>query len=230
METIFIVEDDLKLAETLKRYLSRSGYQTFHRDDGEEALDFIKKNNSRLDLILLDIKLPSLDGMNLCEKIREFGIQIPIIMLTNVGSIDTITSTLNTGADDYLTKPFALPEVLARVRAMLRRPSYFESRILKAANITLNLDTREASYRGSVLKLRRREFELLHYLMRNRNLTLSREQMLYNVWSNEDDQPYPNTVDVHIRQIRKKLAKVKQGSEKIIQTVYGFGYRFSTNN
>jgi DNA-binding response OmpR family regulator len=226
MDKILIVEDNQNVASTLERYLSKSGYRAYSRVDGLKAQAFISENAIAIDLIILDIKLPGMNGLELCRHVRKTKIQIPILMLTNVGDVDVIVRALELGADDYLTKPFALPELLARVKALLRRPAYFEARILKAGELEVNLDTRTAKFKRKELGLRRKEFDLLHYLIKNRNQMLSREQILMNVW-NLQTNPYPNSVDVHIKQLRNKILKISPSSKSIIQTIYGFGYKLN---
>lgn len=226
MEKILLVEDNKKIASALTRYLGKLGYHTTHRDDGVAGHEYITEYSMSLDLIILDIKLPGVNGIELCEQIRKAKIQIPILMLTEIGDVETIVHVLDQGADDYLTKPFALPEVYSRIKALLRRPAYFEARIITAGDLEINLDAREARYKGMIINLRRREFDLLSYLAKHKNQMLAREQILLNVWHIKD-RPYQNNVDVHVKQIRNKLKKIAPDAPPIIQTVYGFGYKLT---
>jgi two-component system, OmpR family, alkaline phosphatase synthesis response regulator PhoP len=227
MNTIFVAEDNQPIASSLMRYLSQYEFQIIHRIDGKEAYEFILRQGNKIDLILLDIQLPNMDGVKICTNLRKQKVQIPIMMLTSTNDSMTVAKALNLGADDYLTKPFALPELLARCRALLRRPAFFESRQIKTAGIEIDLDLFTVYYKGEKIRLRKKEFELVHYLFKNRNQLITREQILANVWSNVPN-PYVNTVDVHIAAIRKKLMVVDDQAKSLIQTVHGQGYRVNT--
>lgn len=224
MEKILIVEDNLKLAETLVSYLGRSGYQVYQRHDGKEAYELLLRNTSSFDLVILDVMLPSMSGLEICQKLRAARAQLPIIMLTNIADTHSIVAALNVGADDYLTKPFAMAELLARTQAILRRPARFEGKRITVGGLVVDPNLREAWYKGEAVPLRRREFDLLYYLAKNHNQMVSREQIMLNLWS-EEDEPFPNTIDSHVRQLRNKLAKIDPSARGIIKTVYGFGYK-----
>lgn len=226
METVLLVEDNQRIADNIIRYLGRLDYTVYHRAEAEAALRLVRGQINKFDLLILDIILPRMDGVELCRRLRAARVQLPILMLTNIADTHNIVAALNSGADDYLTKPFALAELAARIQALLRRPARFETRVIKAGVLEINPNTRQVKVAGAPLYLRRREFDLLYYLAKNRNQMLSREQLILNIWS-DDDEPFPNTVDSHIRQIRRRLSAIDPSLRNTVQTVYGFGYRFN---
>ncbi len=225
MATILLIEDDVTLRETLAMNLRAEGYQVLTAGDGMTGLDMVRDEEP--DLILLDLMLPKLDGLSLCRIVRKQS-SIPIIMLTARGTeMDRITG-LETGADDYVVKPFSLGELLARVRANLRRSSTSEMRspatCLTAGDLTLDLIARRATSLIGEIKLTYREFDLLAELMRNQGAVLSRDLILNRVWG-FDYVGDSHTVDVHIRWLREKIEE-DPSSPKRITTVRGVGYRF----
>jgi DNA-binding response OmpR family regulator len=219
---ILLVEDDVALRETLAYNLEKSGYQVSTAADGVKALDVAKEVEP--DLVLLDLMLPELDGLSVCRALRE-QYNIPIIMLTaRTGEVDKIVG-LDAGADDYVTKPFSLGELLARVRAALRRaPSTTVSDKLSSGNLSLDLISRRATLDGVELLLSPKEFSLLAELVRNKGAVLSRDLLLTRVWG-FDYYGDTRTVDVHIRWLREKIEADPSNPERI-QTVRGIGYRF----
>ncbi len=219
---ILLVEDDAALRETLAYNLDKSGYQVFTAADGVKALDVARETEP--DLVLLDLMLPELDGLSVCRALRE-QYNIPIIMLTaRTGEVDKIVG-LDAGADDYVTKPFSLGELLARVRAALRRaPSTTVSDRLNSGNLSLDLISRRATLDGVELLLSPKEFSLLAELVRNKGAVLSRDLLLTRVWG-FDYYGDTRTVDVHIRWLREKIEADPSKPERI-QTVRGIGYRF----
>ncbi len=220
MTEILIVEDHKETYETLIKYLSKCGYRVFHRENGNQALEFIRARPFKINLILLDIILPGKNGLKILEKLRKNQIQIPILMLTTIGDSDNIKTALDQGADDYVTKPFALTELHARIKALLRRPNFFENNEVKKGPFYIHIDRRIAKYQNKNIDLSRKEFDLLTFMLNNSNQTLSRDYILTNVWD-LNNPPSTNTVDVHIKKLRNKIDKSKQ----FIQTIHGFGYR-----
>lgn len=229
MKRILIIEDELTLCEKLAQALRQEGMKVDTAMDGESGL--AKAQEKPPDLLLLDIMLPGLDGISICRILRrnEKTAQIPILMLTARGmEVDKIIG-LETGADDYVVKPFALGELLARVRALLRRTremSHSEPQHLERAGIRLDLLSRRCYRDGKELQLSNKEFNLLVELMRNPNVVLSRGLLLKKVWDYElVGESEVRTVDVHIRRLRIKLEE-NPAKPKCIVTVRGVGYRF----
>jgi DNA-binding response OmpR family regulator len=220
---ILIVEDEATLRETLAYNLTKEGYQVEKSGDGAEALEMARA--VKFDLIVLDILLPNLDGLSFCRMLRKEQ-STPIIMLTaRGGEVDRIMG-LESGADDYIVKPFSLGEFLARVRAVLRRaPSEaLRSDRLESDDLVLDLVARRASVGGREIKLSHREFDLLATLVRNKGAVLSRDLLMEQVWGYDhiaDDR----TVDVHVRWLREKIEADPSNPHRIV-TVRGVGYRF----
>jgi DNA-binding response OmpR family regulator len=226
MSKILIVEDDTVLAETLAENLSHEGHKVSTAEDGESA--YTKITNKPPDLIVLDVMLPTLDGLSLCRMVRRnpSTAHVPIIMLTaRSGEVDKIVG-LESGADDYIVKPFGLGEFLARVRAVLRRaPSHAPNQDeVTSGDLRLDLVGRHAYLDGQEISLSNKEYNLLVELMRNCNVVLSRDLLLSKVWG-ADYIGDPRTVDVHIRWLRKKI-EVDASNPTRIVTVRGIGYRF----
>jgi DNA-binding response OmpR family regulator len=225
MIRILIVEDDADIALSLKYHLERqAGFRVAVAHDGEAGLEAAYREAP--DLVLLDLNLPGIDGLDVCRQLRgnEDTASVPIIMLTaRVEERDTIAG-LEIGADDYITKPFSVKEVAARVRAVLRRAggSGEEPQMQSAGPVDLDEARRTVRVEGAEISLTRKEFDLLAELMRRRGLVLSREKLLERVWG-YNHPGETRTVDVHVRQVRKKL-----GAEaaELIETVVGVGYRF----
>jgi DNA-binding response OmpR family regulator len=218
---ILIVEDEQTLRETLVYNLGQAGYETRAAADGQSALDLARAENP--DLIVLDLMLPMLDGLSVCRILRQES-RVPIIMLTARGlEIDRITG-LETGADDYIVKPFSLGEFLARVKAVLRRtPGEVRDR-LESGDLALDLTARRAWRGDRELRLSPREFDLLAELMRNRGAVLSRDLLLTKLWG-YDFYGDSRTVDVHVRWLREKIEDDPSAPRHIV-TVRGIGYRF----
>ena len=215
---VLVVEDDRDIADVLRRSLGREGYEVRLAADGEAALagaaDFTP------DAVVLDLGLPKLDGLEVARRLRRDG-DVPILMLTARDTVQQRVEGLDSGADDYLVKPFERAELLARVRALLRRRPPRGSAFVVAGELRLNPGTREV-YRGErALDLTAREFELLEHLMRNERLVVSREKLLDEVW---DYHPYAetNTIDVFVSNLRRKLEA--GGEPRVLHTVRGSGY------
>jgi DNA-binding response OmpR family regulator len=222
MSKILIVEDDATVRDTLALNLRAEGYVVSTAEDGEKALTVAREENP--DLIVLDVMLPELDGLTVCRILRRES-QVPIILLTARGTETDKIIGLETGADDYIVKPFSLGEFLARVRAALRRGrTTLDSTDILSDDLRLDLVARRAYLADEELQLAPREFELLATLMRNRGAVLTRELLLARVWG-QDFFGDPRTVDVHIRWLRQKI-EVDPSKPDRIQTVRGVGYRF----
>ncbi|MDO8587263.1 MAG: response regulator transcription factor [Armatimonadota bacterium] len=223
MQRVLIVEDETSLAETLAVNLKAEGYRTMTASDGPSALDLAAAE--RPDLIILDIMLPGMDGLAVCRAIRKSS-EVPIIMLTAKGrEVDKVIG-LEVGADDYVTKPFGMLELIARVRAALRRSAGGAAKqdVMEAGGVTLDRERHSVMIDGSPVDLRPREFGLLAALMENKGKPMSREKLLQRVWG-EDEYIDQNTVDVHVRRLREKIEKDPGKPERIV-TIRGAGYKF----
>jgi DNA-binding response OmpR family regulator len=215
---ILLVEDEKKVANFIKKGLTEEFYTVDAAPDGEEGL--FMAENSEYDLMILDIMLPDINGIELCTKIRSKNIKTPIMMLTAVDATESKVKGLDSGADDYLTKPFVFDEFLARVRSLLRRPS-LAADLLKAADLVLDPVKHEVLRGGRKIDLTWKEFALLEYMMRNRGRILSRTKIFENIWS-YDIETSSNIVDVYVSYLRDKIDK--RHSQKLIHTVRGAGY------
>jgi DNA-binding response OmpR family regulator len=219
---ILIVEDEPTLAQALRYNLEREGYRVTLASQGQEALDTF---HLRLpDLVILDLILPDMDGLEVCRALRRHS-SVPILILTARGEETDRVVGLELGADDYMVKPFSMRELVARVRALLRRAqSSPPDEVLVSSDLRLDLRRREAYRGGMPLPLRPKEFDLLAFFMRHRGRALSREEILTHVWG-VDVAVDTRTVDVHVRWLREKVEKVPSKPTRII-TVRGLGYRF----
>ena len=215
---VLIVEDDVDIADVLRRSLRNEGYEVKTSADGVEALDvaagFVP------DLVVLDLGLPGLDGVEVCRRLRGDG-DVPILMLTARAETEDRVAGLDSGADDYLVKPFERKELLARIRALLRRRPPRGSASLEVGDLCLNPDTREVRHGEREIELTNREFELLEFLMRNERLVVSRERLLDEVWG-YDPMAATNTIDVFISNLRRKLEA--GGESRLLHTKRGAGY------
>ncbi len=220
---ILICDDEPLLVKGMKINFEKEGYEVLTADNGKDAVDLVASES--VDLLLLDLMMPVMDGMEACQKIREFS-DIPIIMLTaKAEDMDKLLG-FESGADDYVTKPFNILELKARVRAMLRRRVQKEKSqmLLSRGNITLNIEERNAYLNGKIIDLTAKEFDVIELLMNHPNRVYSREALLDSVWSN-DYRSEIRTVDVHIRRLREKLEKDPANPEYIM-TKWGVGYYF----
>ncbi|MDP3481475.1 MAG: response regulator transcription factor [Desulfoprunum sp.] len=217
---ILIIDDEPDLLERLKSVLTGEHYTVETAGDGRAGLEKIW--NDTYDLILLDIMLPGMNGLEVLSEIRAAGIRTPVLMLTAKGDIEDKVASLNLGADDYLAKPFSLAELLARVRALIRRGNT-GSPVIEAGDIHLNTVSREVTKDDEPLILTSKEFALLEFLLHNRGRAISRFTLAEHVWGdNFDPFSMSNFIDVHMSNLRKKLKTSEQ--EPIIKTVRGFGY------
>jgi len=222
---ILIVEDEAKIAHSLQKGLRQESYAVDVALTGSEGLSLAM--SEPYDLLVLDIMLPDIDGLEITQQVRKHTPQTPILMLTAKAQLDDIVKGLRHGADDYLTKPFAFEELLARVHALLRRPAGFLPNLLSIDNLTLDTNTFEIKRGDNTIQLSQKEFALLEYLMRNPNKILTKDQIIAHVWDYEADV-LPNTVEVYIGYLRNKIDKpFKKNSKALIQTVRGFGYKIS---
>lgn len=213
-----VVEDERKVAGFLKQGLEEEGYEVDCAYDGEEALERLRARP--YDLVILDLMLPRVDGLEVLRRFRgEMAGGTPVLVLTAKDSVEDVVKGLDSGADDYLTKPFAFEELLARVRALLRRRE--KERELRVEDLVLDLTARKAKRGDKEVELTAKEFALLEYLMRRSGEVLSREEIAEHVWG-QDFDPLTNIVDVYINHLRKKI---DQGApKKLIHTVRGVGY------
>ncbi|HXQ89340.1 MAG TPA: response regulator transcription factor [Solirubrobacterales bacterium] len=219
---VLIVEDDVDIADVLRRSLRNEGYEVKTSADGVEALDVAA--GFFPDLVVLDLGLPGMDGVEVCRRLRSDG-DVPILMLTARAETEDRVTGLDSGADDYLVKPFERQELLARIRALLRRRPPRGSASLEVGDLTLNPDTREVRRGEREVELTNREFELLEFLMRNERLVVSRERLLDEVWG-YDPMAATNTIDVFISNLRRKLEE--GGESRLLHTKRGAGYVLKT--
>ena len=221
MKKILLVEDESKIANAVARGLKYEGFEVSIASDGEEAL--ILGKDEEFDCIVLDRMLPLKEGVEVCKELRESNIKTPIIMLTAKSGVNDKIEGLDAGADDYLAKPFSLDELLARIRALLRRPNVILNEEIKVGDLVLNTTTFEAKRNGKTIILSKKEYDLLEYLMRNANKPISKEKIINHVWDFDSDI-LPNTVEVYMGYLRNKIDKPFK-DKKMLQTVRGFGYK-----
>lgn len=220
---ILVIEDQENLAKLVKEGLEAEGFAIDCVYDGDAGQTRIEMSHDDYDLVLLDVMLPKKSGLEVCQAIRAQKISIPILMLTAKDGVDDIINGLNIGADDYIVKPFTFDVLIARIRAVLRRPKVSLPVKLEAQDLALDATSKKLFKSGKEIKLTLKEFNLLEYLMRNPNRVLNREQIISNVWDFSFDS-FSNVVDVHITNIRKKIG---DHSGKIIETVHGIGYKIN---
>ena len=218
---ILLVEDDKKISSFLNKGLKEEGYIIDCSFDGEEALYLIQ--NNAYDLILLDIMIPYINGVDLCKQIRQENINTPIIMLTAKDSIDDKVSGLNEGANDYITKPFSFEELLARIKVQLRANISLNN-ILKLSNLSMNLDTKEVHRENKLIKLTSKEYKILEFMLINSKKLLS-EDMINETLLDMDSSIASNIVSVYIYRLRTKIDK--NYDKKLIHTIRGMGYKLS---
>jgi two-component system OmpR family response regulator len=219
---ILVVEDEPKLASAIAHGLSAKGYAVDTMDDGEKALTRILVHQQDYDLIILDLMLPSLDGYAICRQAREQNVVIPILVLTARAETETKVELLLAGADDYLVKPFAFDELLARIHALLRRPAATLPEVLAVGAIELNPGEHTALRDGTPLTLTLKEFGLLEYFIRHAGEVVNREDLLAHLWD-FNYESFSNVIDVHVKNLRRKLDEGSDGS--VLETVRGIGYR-----
>jgi DNA-binding response OmpR family regulator len=216
---ILIVEDEVKIANAMKRALELQKYAVDVAYDGTSGLDLAV--GEKFDLIILDLMLPGIEGLVVCKRVRQEGIQTPILMLTAKGQVADKVVGLDVGADDYMVKPFSFEELFARIRALVRRPVHANDPVLKVKDLTLDPTSFKVKRNGKNITLSTKEYALLEYLMRNKNMVLTREQIVSHVWDYDADV-LPATVEVHMKHLRDKVDAPYDLA--LIQTVRGRGY------
>jgi DNA-binding response OmpR family regulator len=219
---ILLVEDEHRIANSIKKGLEQETYAVDVAYDGEEGYDLAVSED--YDVIVLDWLLPKMEGVEICSRLRKENIHTPILILTAKGQLEDKLKGLDNGADDYLIKPFAFEELVARIRALSRRPKDVLGNILTVADLTLNTQTFEVIRNSKLIKLSQKEFALLEYLMRHKNRIVTKDQIIQHVW-NYDSDILPNTVEAFIGYLRKKIDKPYPKSSSLIQTERGFGYK-----
>jgi DNA-binding response OmpR family regulator len=219
---ILIAEDQEKLALSVKKGLEHNGYAVDVVHDGGQALRRMEHENKNYDLLILDIMLPTTDGITICKTLRQQKISTPILMLTAKDTVNDRVTGLDVGADDYLVKPFAFEELLARIRALLRRPTETVIVELNQNGITLNTVTRKVTRGNREIELTTKEFSILEQFLSHPNEVLTRDKIMSHVWDFAFEG-FSNVVDSHIKNLRKKLQKK---NETLFETVHGVGYRF----
>jgi len=218
---ILVVDDEPDLLEQLREKLTSQKYDVDTADDGESALD--KLFDNPYDLIILDIMIPFVDGLAILREIRKANIDTPVLMLTAKGDVEDKIKGLDYGADDYLAKPFAIAELMARIRSLLRRASDHRDTLLTISDISLNTQTRQISKKDKTVELTPKEFSILEFLLYNKNRAVSRFTLAEHVWGDEFD-PFTmsNFIDVHIKNLRRKIGDADK--KKIIRTIRGIGF------
>lgn len=218
---ILVVEDEHGIAGAIKKGLEQEKYVVDVSYDGEDGYDLASEGV--YDLIILDVMLPGMDGFTVAKKLRKDDIHTPILMLTARGQLGDKIKGLDSGADDYLIKPFAFEELLARIRALTRRPKHMVENTLKVKDIEIDTVGYTVKRKGKVIDLSRKEYALLEYLVRNAGVVLSKQKIITHVWDYDADI-LDNTVEVYIRNLRHKLSK-----PNVIETKRGFGYKIVPN-
>lgn len=222
---ILVVEDEHKIANSIKKGLEQESYAVDIAYDGESGFDLAASED--YDAVILDLMLPKIEGLEVCRKLREDeNVHTPILILTAKGELDDKVNGLNSGADDYLAKPFAFAELLARIRALSRRPKQTLDTVLKVGDLTLNSLTFEVRRGKKTIELSKTEYALLEYLMRHKDKVLTKEKIINNVWDYDADV-LPNTVEVYIGYLRNKIDRAFKRKRPLIRTMRGFGYMIS---
>lgn len=218
--TVLIVDDESRMRKLIKDFLMQKGYSVLEAGDGEEALEVFEQNANKINLILLDVMMPKLDGWSVLRQIRQDS-KVPIIMLTARGEEQDELFGFELGVDEYISKPFSQKILVARVEALLKRTNPKANETKDYGGIIIDPEGRTVTVDGKLIEMSLREYELLKYLVDNENIALSRDKILNNVW-NYDYYGDSRTIDSHIKKIRHKLGK----KGKYIQTIRGIGYKF----
>jgi two-component system, OmpR family, response regulator len=219
---ILVVEDEHRIAQTIKKGLEQERYAVDLAYTGTDGFDLASSES--YDTIILDLMLPGMDGLAICKQLRKQNIHTPILILTARSQIHNKVDGLDSGADDYLTKPFSFEELLARIRALARRPENFKGNKLTVGDLTLDPKSYVVTRADHLISLSNKEFALLEYLMRNANTILSKDEIIGHVWDYEADI-LPNTVEVNMRNLRNKIDQPFKNKKPFLQTVRGFGYK-----
>ncbi len=220
---ILIIDDDKDVRDFVKVGLEAESFVVDEAADGEKGSYNARTND--YDLIILDLTLPKKDGYTVCKEIRGAGLSVPIIMLSVINNVQEKTRLLNSGADDYISKPFSFRELLARIRAILRRPQPLQQELLQSEDLIIDIGRQKVRRGDKEIYLTRKEFSLLEYLMRHQGRVVSRGMIMEHVW-NADSDPFSNTIEAHILNVRKKINLGKKS--KLIQTIPGRGYKIDT--
>ncbi|MGE7113448.1 response regulator transcription factor [Lysinibacillus sp. NPDC047702] len=220
MTKLLVVDDDAHIRELVKVFLQNEGLEVIEATDGVDALS--KLASEKVDMVVMDIMMPNMDGWTLCEEIRSFNTDLPILMLTAKGETSQKVKGFHLGTDDYLVKPFEPAELIVRVKSILKRYRISLSQIVEAGNVKLNRQTHEVDMNGEIIILRLKEFELLFTLASYAGKTFSREQLIEEIWG-YDYEGDERTVDVHIKRIRERFPQEMSGFA--IRTIRGLGYR-----
>lgn len=218
--TVLVVDDESRMRKLIRDFLSQKQYKILEAGDGEEALKVFEENQNSINLILLDVMMPKLDGWSVLRQIRQTS-KVPIVMLTARGEEQDELFGFELGVDEYISKPFSPKILVARVEAILKRTHAEENKVIDYGGITIDTEGRTVKVDGKEIEMSLREYELLKYLMDNANIALSRDKILNNVW-NYDYYGDSRTIDSHIKKIRHKLGK----KGKYIETIRGVGYKF----
>lgn len=217
---ILVVEDEKDLNSIICSKLVKEGYNVDACYDGQAALDYMEAENC--DGAIMDIMIPNKDGITVLREMRNAGIQVPVLFLTAKTETQDIVRGLDAGASDYMTKPFEFPELMARLRVMLRTQNQVNENVITCGSLVVDMNNRQAIRDGKVIDLTVREYAILEYLARNRNMVVTREQIRVNIW-NIDDDVNSNVIDVYIRYLRRKIDDNYE--EKLIHTIRGVGYK-----
>lgn len=217
---VLIVDDEQRMRKIVKDFLNANGFNTLEAEDGEKAIEVFEKNKNKINIILLDVMMPKLDGWSVLRQIRQES-KVPIIMLTARGEEQDELFGFELGVDEYISKPFSPKILVARVEAILKRTEKDEKSVIDYGGIEIDTEGRTVKVDGKLIELSLREYELLIYLAENKNIALSRDKILNNVW-NYDYYGDSRTIDSHVKKIRHKLGK----KGKYIQTIRGIGYKF----
>ena len=218
--TVLVVDDELRMRKLIKDFLKAKGFEILEAEDGEKALEVFSQNKNKINLILLDVMMPKLDGWSVLRQIRQES-KVPIIMLTARGEEQDELFGFELGVDEYISKPFSPKILVARVEAILKRTNQDPKEVKDYGGIEIDKEGRTVKVDGKPIELSLREYELLTYLVENQNIALSRDKILNNVW-NYDYYGDSRTIDSHIKKIRHKLGK----KGKYIETMRGVGYKF----
>ena len=217
---ILVVDDEIRMRKLIKDFLVAKGYSILEAEDGEKALEVFEENKNKINLVLLDVMMPKLDGWSVLRQIRQES-KVPIIMLTARGEEQDELFGFELGVDEYISKPFSPKILVARVEAIIKRSKAIEKHVKDYGGIEIDADGRTVKVDGKLIELSLREYELLTYLVENKDIALSRDKILNNVW-NYDYYGDSRTIDSHIKKIRHKLGK----KGKYIKTIRGVGYKF----
>lgn len=222
---ILVIEDEIKIAQTIKRGLELQGYAVDTVHDADTGLSYAV--DADYDVVILDRMLPgSLDGVELCRRVRAENVSTPILMLTARGTIGDKVEGLNSGADDYLVKPFSFDELIARIKALLRRPTEHTGTVITLEDLSLDTGNYEVKRGTTPIKLSHKEFALLEYFMHHPGQVITKDMIISHVWD-EDALVLPNTVEVYIGYLRNKIDRPFPAAKPLLQTLRGFGYKLS---